>query len=165
MNVVSMMSEIYGVADSVVGESSLPYFALTSNDLPNRMGESSFDQLDCALECDAEGRSEQEMYMFRHEDERVQLVAVLATVMIKDLKKQTSVGFDDKHSSGLPGRESNEISTRRGHQSCRFQGQTSAARSRLSIKVKSARVKLVPFPAVFRSIEFVLGKRPNTAKG
>ena len=133
MNVISMMDEINFVANSMVGESSLPNFLTATDDGSEFMRVSTFDQLDCAFNRHVVRRSQKQMNVFRHDDEGVQVVAAFAAVPIKCFQEEPNVQFDHEQFPEMPRRERHEISSRRGEESSRLQEQTSPAGSRASV--------------------------------
>jgi hypothetical protein len=62
------------------------------------------------------------MHMFGHYDELVQLEPSLPLVSVESFQEESSVGLDNKKSSALPGRESDEIGAARGHCASRLHG-------------------------------------------
>ena len=68
--------------------------------------------------------------MLRHDDKGVECEPALAAISVESFQEQADVGFDDKQSSALPGRESHEIGSGPRDESSRLQKQTSAAGSR-----------------------------------
>ena len=69
------------------------------------------------------------MNVLRHQDERVQSVAVFAAVAIKGFQEEAHVVFDHEQSSTLPRRKCHEIGSGRGDESYGLQEQTSAAKA------------------------------------
>ncbi len=82
------------------------------------------------FESDIMGRSEEQMDVLGHDDERVQLELAIAAIAIQSLQEESDVIFDDEESAPLPGRESYEVRSGRRKESARSQKQTSAAGSR-----------------------------------
>ena len=72
------------------------------------------------------------MNMLGHNDKRVQSVTAFATVPVNRLQKKAHVSFDGKQFPASVRRECYEISSGRGDESSRLQGETSAAGSRAS---------------------------------
>ena len=85
MNVVLMMQEILLIANAVIGESALPDFAFASENVAQRVRVAAFDELDGVFDRDAVGGSQQKMYVFGHDDERVQLISTFAAVSVNSL--------------------------------------------------------------------------------
>jgi hypothetical protein len=79
MNVVLMMDEILVIANSVIREAALPDIAFPEEDGSEGMGVSASDELDGALQGDIVRRSEQQMDVFGHDHERMQLEAAFAS--------------------------------------------------------------------------------------
>jgi hypothetical protein len=129
VDVILMVNEILGVANAVIGKTSLPNFPLTAKDFSQGAGISAFDELDGVLDRDVIGRSQQKMNMLRHQNEGVQLIASSATVAVHCFEKESGVAFDHKKSPALPGRKGYEISSGWGDESSRPQEQTSAAKA------------------------------------
>jgi hypothetical protein len=75
------------------------------------------------------GRSEQEVDMLRHDNERVNSKPAFASISIEGLQKKACVVLDNEQPSALPCRERNEISSGRGDESSWLQEQTSAAKA------------------------------------
>ena len=73
------------------------------------------------LQRDVRGRGNQEMNVFGHEDEGVELIASFSAVPIQSLQEQSSVGFDNEQSTTLPRRERHEVGPGRGDESSRLQ--------------------------------------------
>ncbi len=134
MNVISMMQEINLISNPMIRESALPDFLLSTDDASEFMRISALDKLDRALDCDIDRGSQQKMNVFRHKDKSVQFVAAFTTMSIQGVQKETCVQFDNEQLSASVGRERCEISSRRGDESSRLQGETSAAGSRASFK-------------------------------
>jgi hypothetical protein len=58
MNVISMMQEIFLIANSMVGETSLPNFLRSTEDAPEFMRVRAFDQLNGPLDGDIDRGSQ-----------------------------------------------------------------------------------------------------------
>jgi hypothetical protein len=127
------MHEIHLVANPVICESSLPYLPFSANNSAEFMRICAFDQLNSAFDCHIHGGSKQQMHMLGHDDKRVQLVSALAAMPIERLQEKLHVRFDHKQPAAIPSREGYEVSSGRGNESSRLQGQTSAAESRASL--------------------------------
>ncbi len=134
MNVISMTPEIHFAANSMIGESPLPHLALATEDAPEFVRVRALDQLNSPLDRHVHGGSQQEVNVFGHDHERVQFVTALAAVPINRLQEKSNVIFDDEQFSAIVRREGYEISSRRGDESSRLQGETSAAGSRTSLQ-------------------------------
>jgi hypothetical protein len=134
MNIVSMMNEIHPVANSMIGESALPDLALSANDSAKLVRICAFDQLNGPLDGYVRCRREQQVNVLGHDDERVQSVAALAAMPIECLQEEPHVRFNDEQLAAIPRREGQEISSKRGEESSRLQGKTSAAESRTSFQ-------------------------------
>ena len=80
-----MMTEVFIVAYAVIGESALPDFFCATDHRSEGMRVSTLDQLDVVFERDVVGGSEEQMDVFGHDDERMQLIAVFATVAVQSL--------------------------------------------------------------------------------
>jgi hypothetical protein len=131
VNVVPMVDELLIIANPMIGESSLPNFSLATDDRPEGMRVSAFDELNRMFQRYTRSGSQQKMYVLGHDDERVQFIPALATVSVKSLQEQADVRLYDERWSSLPRRERHEVGSRRGDQSSRLQKQTSAAESRV----------------------------------
>ncbi len=62
------------------------------------------------------------MYVFRHDDEGVELEASLSPIAIQRLQKKFCMRLDDEESLALPSRKGYEISASRGKRASRFHG-------------------------------------------
>jgi hypothetical protein len=133
MNIISMMDEIHFVANPMIGESSLPHFALSSDDAANFMRVRAFDQLDRAFDGYIGRRSQQEMHVFGHENEGMQLEAPFTAIPIKGMKEDSHVFLNDEQFSAMVRGEGYKICSVWGDESSRLQGETSAAGSRESL--------------------------------
>ena len=131
MNVILMMRKVFRVPDSVIRESALPDFALATEDLAESMRIRAFDQLDRVLDRNVVGRSDQQMNVFGHHDERMNLETSFAAVSIESLKKQSNIILDDEQPASLPCRECHKVSSGRRDESSRLQDRTSAAEAAL----------------------------------
>ena len=129
MDVSVVIQEILGVADSMIGETALPDFAFPTEDFSEGVGVSAFDELDAVFECYITGRSQQEMNVFGHHDEGVDLKSAFAAILVKSFQEEADVILDNEQSSMLPSRECDEIGSGRGDESSRLQEQTSAAKA------------------------------------
>ena len=154
-----MVDEISFIANPVIGESPLPDFSAAAEDVANGVGESALDELHRMFERNVIRRGQQQMDMFRHHDKGMQCKAAFASIAIDRLQEEAGMVLDHEKPSTLPGGTRDEIRSRRGDESYRLQGQTSAAEAASFTHAKSARVKLVPFPVDFSSVYAVLGKR------
>jgi hypothetical protein len=132
MNVISMIHEINVVANSVIGKPALPYLALPAKDSPEFMRVRTLDELNSSLNGHVDGRSQQQMNVFRHDDKRVQFIASLASMPIEGLQEESNVRFDNEQLPALPCREGHEVRSLWGDEPSRLQEQTSAAESRTS---------------------------------
>ena len=158
MDVVLMMHEIHFVADPVVGESPLPDFALPTDDSTEFMRIGAFNQLNSPFNGHIHGRRQQKMHMLGHQNQCMQFVASFAAMAIKSFQKHPDVRFDHEESAAVPSHKSDEISSRRGDESRRLQSKPQRLKAASVSELKLARVELVPFPAFFRVVIFVLGK-------
>ena len=89
----------------------------------------AFDELDCMFEGDIHCRGEQEMNVFGHDDECVDLKAAFAPVAIHRFQEETHVILDHEEAAPLPSVEGYEVGAGRGDESSRLQEQTSAAKA------------------------------------
>jgi len=131
MNVVAMVSEILFIANSVIGKSWLPDFSFSTEDGSERVRIVAFDQLNGVFNRHIVRRSQQEMNMFGHEDEGVDLKSPFAAMSEEGLKEEADIVLDDEEPPTLPSRERDEISSGRRDESSRLQERTSAAESRV----------------------------------
>ena len=128
-----MMNKIHFVANSMIGEPSLPDFLISADDPAEFMGVGASNQLDRALDGYVARRSQQEMNVLRHEYESMQFVATFATMPVKSFQEHARVVFDSKQLTAMVSREGHEINSRRGDESSRLHSETSAAKSRTSL--------------------------------
>ena len=86
VDVVASSVEVFGVADAVVGEASLPDGGLGSE----AVGEASFDELHGALECDGSWGDE-EVDMIWHDDEGVEEILTGSAVVLQGFEQEVGV--------------------------------------------------------------------------
>ncbi len=134
MNIISMMREIHFVTNPVVGKSALPDFLCATDDCSEFMRVGALDQLDSAFDRYIVRRSQQQMNVFGHNDECVQIEAAFPPMAVECLQKKAQVSFDDEQFPAMVRRECYEVSPRRGDESSRLQKRTSAAGSRASFE-------------------------------
>jgi len=132
VNIVSMVDEVETIANPVIGESSLPNLSGSTDDCAEIVRVRTFDELDRTFNRNVPRGRQKKMNMLGHNDESVQGVSSLATIAIDRLQKKPDVPFDCKQLSAVESREGYEVSSGRGDESSRFQGETSAAGSRMS---------------------------------
>jgi hypothetical protein len=145
IDVIQMMLVIDSIANPMIGESPLPDFLIAADDCPEFMRVRSFNRLDCPLDRYVVPRSQEQMHVFGHDDEGMQVVSPLTTIPIERFQEDSTIYLDREQFSATKRREGDKISSRRREQSSRLQEQTSAAGSRL------------PFPVVFHPRVLVLG--------
>jgi hypothetical protein len=131
MNIGLMVGKILPIANSVVGESSLPHFTSPSDSYSESVRIPSLDQLDGAFNCDLVGWSQEQMNMFRHEDECVQPITAIATVSVQGFQEQANVGFNHKQSLALPRCEGDEVRAGWRNQSYRLHGKPQRQKPRV----------------------------------
>jgi hypothetical protein len=158
MNVIPMMNEIHLVANTRIGEPALPYFSLSPDDTSEFVRVRAFDELNRSFYGDVRSRSEQEMHMFRHQDEPMQSISPLASMPIKSFQKDPDIRFNHEEPSTLPRAEGHEISSRRRDSSSRLQSKPQRLKAAIAFQSKLARVKLVPFPVDFFAGDFFSGR-------
>jgi hypothetical protein len=134
MNVIPMMNEIHLVANPMIRKSSLPDFLIAPDDTSESMRVRAIDQLDGAFNRHIGSGRQEQMNMFRHDNQSVQAVATFATIPIQRFQEETYINFDREQFAAVESREGHEISSRRGDESSRLQGETSAAGSRTSLQ-------------------------------
>ena len=127
VNIVTVMCVVATIANSMICEAALPDFSLAAQDGAKSVRISALDQLHSMFERNVMARSQQEVNMFRHHDEGVELEAAFAAVAIDCLQKEANVILNDKESSTLPRGKRHEIRSGRGDESSRLQERTSAA--------------------------------------
>jgi len=88
--VLALTDEVFGVADAVGVEGWLPDCAWDLG--ADGVGESSLDALHAAFDCLVFGWGEEDVEVFGHDDEGVELVAGLVAVMEEGLEQQVGVG-------------------------------------------------------------------------
>jgi hypothetical protein len=120
MDVLAMRFKILRVANSVIGKSSLPNFFVASKLRAKSMRISAFNQLQSPFQRD--GRSKEQVHVFRHNDEGVEVEGSLSSIAIHCLQKEFCIRLDDKESLALPRRKGYEISASRGKRASRFHG-------------------------------------------
>ena len=133
MNAISMVQKINFVANSMIGKPTLPDLLVATNDGSEFMRVGALDQLDSAFDRYVVRRGQQEMNMVGHDGECVQIEAALPPIAVERLQKKTHVSFDDEQFPAMVCRERHEVRSRRGDDSSRLQGETSAAKSRASL--------------------------------
>ena len=129
MNIVFMVEEILIIPNPMIRKASLPDFPLAPEYRAESMRVCAFKELDRVLNCYVIGRCEEEMDVFWHEHEGVNLETAFTPVAIHRYKKEPRVIFDDEQSPALPGLKGNEISSGRRDEASRLQDQTSAAKA------------------------------------
>ena len=87
MNIISMMSEVLGIANPVIRKAALPHFGVSSDQRAERVRVSALDQLNGALDGHVLRGSEHKMDMIGHKHEVVQSISPLAAIVIKSLEK------------------------------------------------------------------------------
>ncbi len=102
MDVVLVVREILGIADPVVGESALPDFSLSTNDVTEGMRVAALEKLNCVLERYVVCGSDEKMDVFGHEDKGVNLKLAFSAISIESLEEEADIVFDDEQSSTLP---------------------------------------------------------------
>ncbi len=158
MNVILMMHKIDAIPNPMIGEPTLPDFLIAADDRSEFVRVRTFDQLDCTFNRDVLCGRQKQMNMFGHNDESVQAVAPFATIAINRLQKKPDVRFDSKQFAAVESGESHEVSSRRGDESSRLQGETSAAESRTSIQTLDWHEWNSCLPGYFFAKIFVSGK-------
>jgi hypothetical protein len=103
MDVVAVTLKIFNIANSMVGESSLPNFSLALKFHTNRVRIASFDELQRALQGNVDGGRKQQVDVFGHYYKGVQSKSSLSFVAVESFQKQPGVGLDNKDSPALPG--------------------------------------------------------------
>jgi hypothetical protein len=134
MNVILMMHKIDAIPNPMIGEAALPDFGFSTDDTTEFMGVRTLDKLDRTLDGYVDLGSQQEMNVFRHDDESVQFISALAAMSVERLQKEPDVRFNDKQFPAVVRREGYEITSRRRDESSRLQGETLAAGSRASLE-------------------------------
>ena len=96
-----MRDKIRAIANSVIGEFSLPYFFVFAKLLTEYVRVSTLNELHCAFQSYICNRCEQQMHMLRHQHKGMQLA--LTPVVIHRFQKQPGIGFNDEKPTSLPG--------------------------------------------------------------
>jgi hypothetical protein len=109
MNVIPMIGEVVNITNPMIRKASLPDFRLAPDHATERMGISSLDQLDGALNGHVLRWGKQKMNVDQREDEAAQEILAFSTVVKKSFKKQSCVVLDLKQSSAIPCRKGYEI--------------------------------------------------------
>ncbi len=97
-----MRIEIGSVSNAMVGESSLPHFAFSLELHSQCVGIASFEELHRSLKGHIGRWRQQQMNVFGHDDECVQLESSLPAIAIERLQKQSCVRLYDEESAALP---------------------------------------------------------------
>ena len=116
MNVVEVMQKVLIVTNSVIRETALPDFAGAANHAAEGVRVPTLDELHGMFERDVASRS-------------MKLEAAFSAISVESYQEEAAIVFDNEKSSALPSREGNEVSSGRGDQSSRLQGQTSTAKA------------------------------------
>ena len=77
-----MVLKVFGLADSMIGESALPDRLSVPAFFSGGMGKSALDKLHGTLQSDFLGRRDQQMKMIWHENKGVHLVASLSPIAV-----------------------------------------------------------------------------------
>jgi hypothetical protein len=94
--------ELFGVADAVVGEASLPDGELGGEEV----GEASLDESDGAFEGFVRG--EEEVDVVGHDDEGVEFVVSFGSVVLEGFDEKFGVAFDLKEAASVVGSAGDE---------------------------------------------------------
>jgi len=131
MDVDPMNLEIGRIADAMVRESPLPHFTFATQFRRNRVRVSALDELNRPFQGQSWRRREQQVYVFRHEDEGMQLKSSRPSIAVHRFEKKARIRLQDEKPSPRPRGERNEISPMRGESTSRLQQRTSAAEAAL----------------------------------
>jgi len=85
MDVILMMDEVLIIPNPVIRESALPDLAFSSDDFSQSVRISAFDELHGVLECHVLRWSKEQMDVFRHHNEGVDLKAAFTAIAIESL--------------------------------------------------------------------------------
>jgi hypothetical protein len=96
MQILPMRSEIADIPNPVIGKPSLPDLAGFSENGAEIMRVSAFDQLNRMFDRHVLCGRKQKVNVIRHQDELVQRVALLPSVVKEGLEKNPGVCFDHK---------------------------------------------------------------------
>jgi len=171
MNVVLMMHEILGAANPMICESALPDFFAAADHRSECVRVSAFDQLNGVFESYVVGWRQENVNVFGHYDESVELKSAFATVTVESLQEEAGVVFYDEESATLPGGESYEVGSGRRKESRRLQEQTSAAKAAIFASVNRHEWNSCPSRLIFaegwrstrvEGIYCALGAQPRT---
>jgi len=95
--------EVFSVADAMVGEAALPDGKLGGESV----GEAALDEAHDSFEADVL-RSQNQMHMLGHDDEGVQLVVALASVVLECFYEEFGVDGKLEEAATVVGRRSNK---------------------------------------------------------
>ena len=102
MDVGAADLELFGVADAVVGEASLP----DGEPGGEAVGEASLDESDGAFEGFLRG--EEEMDVVGHDDEGVEFVVAFGSVVLEGFDEEFGVAFDLEETAAVVGSAGDE---------------------------------------------------------
>jgi len=129
MDVDAVPSEVIGVANAMVRETSLPDFT-TADLLARRVRISALDELHGAFDGDVESRRDEKVNVIGHDDEFVKQESLLAAVVVKRLEEKACVGFNDEESAALERRRGDEVCAWGRDQASGFHGRRVIGRTR-----------------------------------
>jgi len=99
MDVLEMFLVVRGIANSMIGKTSLPDFEIGSEFLLCSVRETTLDELESTLQGDL--RRDQEMEVIGHEDEFVEEIG-LASISEKSFEEETSPWLHLEERAALP---------------------------------------------------------------
>jgi len=108
MDVDAVSSEVIGVANAMVRETSLPNFA-TADLLAHRVRISALDELQGAFDGDVESRRDEKVNVIGHDDEFVKQESLMAAVVVTRLEEKPGISFNDEESAALESRRGHEV--------------------------------------------------------
>ena len=149
MNALLMAVKVKSISNSMIRKASLPHFRVSADQGAECMRVSPFNKLHRTLYGYVRSGGKQQMYVIRHEDKRVQRKASFTPIAVNGFQEQSRVRFDHEESAPLPCREGHKIRSWWRQESCRFQMRPQRLKPTIFPKANSARVELVPFPALF----------------
>lgn len=106
-NIAKLFPKILGIANPVLMESSLPDFS--GKLLPDFMRKATLDALSAALDSLALGWGQQHMQMFRHDNEPMQVIPTLISIMEESLDQQLGIFRPNEQRAPLVGRSGERV--------------------------------------------------------
>ena len=89
MNIATMLLVVLAIDNAMICEACLPDLGVDLQFLLRTKGKSALDELQSLLQWDLRVRSEQQVKMIGHDDEFVELEAVLFRILCEAVNQQT----------------------------------------------------------------------------